>query len=98
MTGWRIGYLGANRELVSAMQKLQSQCTSNPCSIAQAAACEGLSNPLAYSTIKQMVEQFKIRHDYIYNFIKNNTNGLLSMLPADGAFYGFIDFIGKVEE
>jgi len=89
MTGWRIGYAAGNQNLINAMKKLQSQSTSNPCSIAQAAACEALNNPESLIAISKMVEQFKNRHDYIYEAVNNLD--LLSCLPANGAFYSFID-------
>lgn len=89
MTGWRIGYTASNLELAKAMTKLQSQSTSNPCSIAQAATCEALSNPESYQFITNMVNEFKKREKFIYNSI-NKMNGI-SVLPADGAFYSFID-------
>ena len=89
MTGWRIGYAAGNKALISAMQKLQSQCTSNPCSIAQAAACEALSNPKSTEFIQMMLKEFKQRHDYIYQAINNIKH--LSVLPAEGAFYSFVD-------
>lgn len=89
MTGWRIGYAAGSVNIINAMKKLQSQSTSNPCSIAQAAAACALSSPKTAESIKQMVEQFKLRHDYIYTAI--NQLELFSVLPADGAFYSFID-------
>ncbi len=95
MTGWRIGYAAGNKEIIKAMQKLQSQCTSNPCSIAQAAACEALTNPKSYDFIQEMLKQFKIRHDYVYETV-NKMPGL-SVLPAEGAFYSFIDCTGAIK-
>ncbi len=89
MTGWRIGYAAGHKDLIDAMQKLQSQSTSNPCSIAQAAACEALTNPKTSEFIKMMTGEFKKRHDYIYQAINNIK--LLSVLPAEGAFYSFVD-------
>ncbi len=95
MTGWRIGYAAGNINIIKAMQKLQSQCTSNPCSIAQAAACEALSNEAAAPFIRGMLQHFKARHDYIYETV-NSINGL-SVLPAEGAFYSFIDCTGAIK-
>ena len=89
MTGWRIGYAAGSKELIDAMQKLQSQCTSNPCSIAQAAACEALTNPKTSEFINMMSGEFKKRHDYVYQAINNIK--LLSVLPAEGSFYSFVD-------
>lgn len=95
MTGWRIGYAAGAPEIIKAMKKLQSQSTSNPCSIAQAAACEALSNPSSISFIESMVVEFKKRHDYVYQSI-NNINGLAA-LAAEGAFYSFIDCSQAIE-
>ena len=61
MTGWRIGFAAANEQLTAAMRKIQSQTTSNPNSIAQAAAVEALNGP--QDSIQMMAEQFKKRHD-----------------------------------
>lgn len=96
MTGWRIGYAAGHPDLIKAMKKLQSQSTSNPCSIAQAAACEALINPDSKTAIANMVSQFKKRHDYIYEAINNID--LLSTLPAQGAFYSFIDCSKVIEK
>jgi aspartate aminotransferase len=89
MTGWRIGYTASSIELAKAMTKLQSQSTSNSCSIAQAATYEALSNPESYKFINHMVNEFKKREEFIYNSINSIPN--LSVLKADGAFYSFID-------
>ncbi len=96
MTGWRIGYTAGPKELIKAMKKLQSQNTSNPCSISQAAATEGLINPLAKTEIAKMVKEFSNRQDYIFNSI--NSMKLLSCLKADGAFYSFIDCSKAITE
>lgn len=89
MTGWRIGYAAGNKDIIKAMKKLQSQNTSNPCSISQAAATEALANPESRSAISHMVAEFKKRHDYIYEVV--NSSDKLSTIAADGAFYSFID-------
>ncbi len=85
MTGWRIGYCAAHVELAAAMRKIQSQTTSNPNSIAQAAAVEALSGP--QDCIAVMVEQFQRRHDYIVASL-NQVEGMVC-LAGDGAFYAF---------
>ena len=87
MTGWRIGYSAAPEPLAAAMRKIQSQTTSNPNSIAQAAAVEALNGP--QDTIRYMAEQFKIRHDFVVSSL-NQVNGV-RCLAADGAFYAFPD-------
>lgn len=94
MTGWRIGYGGAPVELVKAMTKLQSQSTSNPSSISQAAALEALSGPQDF--IKERTGIFQMRRDKVVGLI-NQIPGLHSHVP-EGAFYVFPsckDIIGK---
>lgn len=85
MTGWRIGYCAAPVPLAAAMRKIQSQTTSNPNSIAQAAAVEALNGPQGF--IDEMVEQFKKRHDFIVSSL--NQVNRMNCLPGDGAFYAF---------
>ncbi len=63
MTGWRIGYAACSEEIVSAMNKIQSQSTSNPTSIAQKAALEAISGD--QSAVLQMVNEFSKRRDFI---------------------------------
>ncbi len=87
MTGWRIGFAAANEELTAAMRKIQSQTTSNPNSIAQAAAVEALNGP--QDSITMMTEQFKKRHDFIVARL-NEIPGV-NCLTGDGAFYAFPD-------
>lgn len=94
MTGWRLGYMAANKELVQACDKFQSQFTSGTNSIAQRAAVAALLGDLAPSM--EMVEAFKERKEYV---IKNlaRINGIKINNP-DGAFYAFPDvssFFGK---
>ena len=87
MTGWRIGYAGANVELVNAMRKLCSQSTSNPCSISQAAAAAALEGD--QSILATMRDAFHERYEYMYEAV----NALPGMrcAPAQGAFYVFAD-------
>jgi aspartate aminotransferase len=87
MTGWRIGYTAAKKEIIDAMSKLQSHSTSNPNSIAQkasVAALEGEQGP-----VEEMVEAFWERRDYIVNRIEQ-INGLSAVTPL-GAFYLFVN-------
>jgi len=65
MTGWRIGYAAGPAKVIGAMKKIQSQSTSNPASISQAAAVAALNGP--QDCVKVMVEAFKERHDYLVN-------------------------------
>ena len=87
MTGWRIGFAAASEQLSAAMRKIQSQTTSNPNSIAQAAAVEALNGP--QESIKMMNEHFKSRHDFIVASL-NEIKGM-HCLAGDGAFYAFPD-------
>jgi len=85
MTGWRIGYAAGPTKIIKAMTKLQSQSTSNPSSISQAAAETALRGN--NECIAEMVKEFKLRHTYVVENI-NSINGL-SCIPAQGAFYAF---------
>lgn len=85
MTGWRIGYAGGPEWLISAMKKIQSQSTSNPASVSQAAALEALDGD--QTCIQPMVTAFKKRHDYVVDRL-NKIKGL-QCLPSQGAFYSF---------
>jgi aspartate aminotransferase len=85
MTGWRIGYAAGPIKIIKAMTKLQSQSTSNPSSISQAAAETALRGN--NECIAEMVKEFKFRHTYVVENI-NSINGL-SCIPAEGAFYAF---------
>ncbi len=85
MTGWRIGYAGGPRDLIKAMANIQSQSTSNPCSISQAAAEAALSGD--QSCIGTMLRAFEERHDYVWATL--NTIPGFACLPADGTFYSF---------
>ena len=83
MTGWRIGYAGGPKHLISAMAKLQSQSTSNPSSISQAAAFAALEGSDDF--LKERNEKFKIRRDLVVSML-NECNGISCILP-NGAFY-----------
>ncbi|MDH3281762.1 MAG: pyridoxal phosphate-dependent aminotransferase [Gammaproteobacteria bacterium] len=88
MTGWRIGYAAGDARLIGAMKKIQSQSTSNPCSISQAAAVAALAGDQA--CIAPMCQAFKQRHDAVVSRL-NATKGVRA-LPSDGTFYTFPDF------
>ena len=85
MTGWRIGYAGGPEDIIKAMKKIQSQSTSNPCSISQYAAEEALNGP--QECIAEMLVEFKKRHDYVLERV-NAIDGM-DALPSDGTFYVF---------
>jgi len=85
MTGWRIGYAGGPADLIKAMKKVQSQSTSNPASISQAAAQTALEGD--QSCIQPMIKAFRQRHDFVVDAL-NRIPGVVC-LPADGTFYCF---------
>ncbi len=85
MTGWRIGFAGGPSSLIRALDKLQSQSTSNTSSIGQAAAVEALSGP--QDSIDEMVSVYRDRRDLVVDML-NATPGLHCHKP-EGAFYVF---------
>lgn len=85
MTGWRIGYLGANEEIVKLANKVQGQMTSNASSISQKAALAALTG--TQEPVKKMVGEFKIRRDFICSELKQ-IPGIEVLVPS-GAFYVF---------
>jgi len=94
MTGWRIGYAAGNKDVVSAMSKLQGQSTSNPTSISQMATIEALNGP--QEQVSERVQEFYRRKNYIVTRL-NNIEGISCFDPL-GAFYVFPSisgFIGK---
>ena len=92
MTGWRIGYAAGEKKLIKAMGKLQSQSTSNPSSISQAAAVEALSGD--QKLLKSRAEVFKKRRDFVVNSL-NKIDGITCIKP-EGAFYVFPNCTGLV--
>ncbi len=88
MTGWRIGYAAGPAKVIGAMKKIQSQSTSNPASISQAAATAALAGD--QECVAQMVVEFKKRHNYLVKAL-NEINGV-NCLSGDGTFYVFPDF------
>lgn len=93
MTGWRIGYAAGPGELIGAMKKVQSQSTSNPTSISQAASAAALAGD--QSCIVDMVAEFKKRGEHVVERL-NRLKGV-SALPSDGTFYSFPDFSPVIE-
>ena len=85
MTGWRIGYAAGPKEIITAIRKIQSQSTSNPSSISQAAAVEALNGTQNF--MKERAEAFKQRRDFVVNSL-NSIKGI-SCLNPNGAFYVF---------
>lgn len=85
MTGWRIGYAAGPAPLINAMKTVQSQSTSNPCSIAQKAAVAALTE--GNETVMEMVDAFRQRHDYVVDRLSKMEG--IEVIPADGTFYIF---------
>ncbi len=85
MTGWRIGYGAGPKNIIKAVAKIQSQSTTNPSSISQAAAVEALNGTQDF--IKIRADSFKERRDYVVETL-NSINGLSCLKPS-GAFYVF---------
>ena len=94
MTGWRIGYAGGPEKIIAAMRKIQSQSTSNPCTISQWAALAALTGKKDFILKNRIV--FEERRDLVVKNL-NATNGISCQIP-DGAFYVYPDIkqlIGK---
>ncbi|MFN3677174.1 MAG: pyridoxal phosphate-dependent aminotransferase [Sphingomonas pseudosanguinis] len=94
MTGWRIGYAGGAPWLIKAIAKLQSQSTSNPCSVAQAAATAALTGDQSFLTTRN--QAFQARRDMVVSML-NEIEGMTCPTP-EGAFYvypSFAPLIGK---
>jgi aspartate aminotransferase len=94
MTGWRLGYTAGPAPLIRAMETLQGQSTSNPSTIAQAAAAAALAGP--QDALAPMVEEFRRRRDLLCTRI-NGIDGL-SIVEPGGAFYGFVNVRGVFEK
>ncbi len=85
MTGWRIGYAAGPTDVINAMRKIQSQSTSNPCSISQAAAEAALNSD--QSCVQKMCSAFEERHNFVVEGL-NKINGI-SCAKSQGTFYCF---------
>ena len=85
MTGWRIGYAAGPVDVITAMRKIQSQSTSNPCSISQAASVAALNGD--QNCLEPMKKAFKERHDWLIAAL-NEIPGF-SCIEGEGAFYAF---------
>ncbi len=97
MTGWRIGYAAGPEKLIAAMRKVQSQSTSNPCSISQWAAVEALNGPQDY--IPENNKMFVRRRDLVVSML-NEIDGMVCPVP-EGAFYVYpsiAELIGKTSK
>ena len=92
MTGWRIGYAGGPEPLIKAIATLQSQSTSNPCSISQWASVEALEGPQDF--LKRWVASFQERRDLVVSML-NQAKGLSCPKP-EGAFYVYPSCAGVI--
>lgn len=93
MTGWRIGYAAGPQKVIAAMKKIQSQSTSNPASISQAAAEAALNGP--QDCVAEMAQAFRKRHDWLVEAL-NSLPGV-ECIPGDGTFYAFPSFQGVID-
>ncbi|WP_424964945.1 pyridoxal phosphate-dependent aminotransferase [Dinoroseobacter sp. S375] len=92
MTGWRIGYAAGPKELIAAMRKIQSQSTSNPCSVSQWAAVEALDGTQDY--IPENNKTFQRRRDLVVDML-NAAEGISCPTP-EGAFYVYPSVAGCI--
>ncbi len=90
MTGWRIGYIAADEEIVKKVTKLQGQSTSGPCSISQAASIEALTGP--HDDVIAMVREFEKRRNVMIDQLTAIPG--VSCNKPNGSFYSFPDFSG----
>lgn len=93
MTGWRIGYAAGPAELISAMKTIQSQSTSNPCSISQVASIAALSGD--QSPVTEMTAAYKKRHDFVVQAL-NEIDGF-ECRPGEGTFYALPRVAGVLD-
>jgi aspartate aminotransferase len=94
MTGWRIGYAAGPTKLIAAMKKIQSQSTSNPTSISQAAVEAALKGDQSFITV--MVNAYKERHDFILGELQKMSG--VKVMPCDGTFYIFPNFDALIKK
>jgi aspartate aminotransferase len=94
MTGWRIGYAAGPAQLINAMKTIQSQSTSNPCSIAQRAAVAALNGGNA--SILEMLKAFHQRHDFVADRLEKIPG--IEVIRADGTFYIFPNVQAIIEQ
>jgi aspartate aminotransferase len=92
MTGWRIGYAGGPTELIAAMRKIQSQSTSNPCSVSQWAAVEALNGDQTF--LADWRATFQRRRDLVVSML-SEIDGLTCPTP-EGAFYVYPSIAGLI--
>lgn len=93
MTGWRVGYAGGPADVIKAMKTIQSQATSNPCSVSQAAAAAALTGD--QSCVAAMTAAYRERSDFVVDAL-NSLPGF-ECRPGEGAFYAFPRVTGAIE-
>ncbi len=93
MTGWRIGYVAGPAEAIAAVKTVQSQCTSNACSVSQAAAVEALNGE--QDPVREMCAAYKERHDFVVGAL-NELDGI-ECREGEGTFYAFPRITGALE-
>ncbi len=93
MTGWRIGFAAGPHELITAMKTIQSQSTTNACSVSQAAAVAALNGDQA--CVADMAAAYRARHDFLVAAL-NDLAGFRCR-PGEGTFYAFPDVRGAIE-
>ena len=89
MTGWRIGYFAAPRDIAKAAASMQSHTASNPCSISQYASVEAMTSPESDKFISEMQKTFDERRKYMVEVLQNTEN--VVCIEPKGAFYVFAD-------
>jgi aspartate aminotransferase len=94
MTGWRIGYAAGPVDVIEAMKNIQSQSTSNPCSISQAAAEAALSSD--QQCVRKMNAAFEERHDFIVEEL-NKISGI-TCSKSQGTFYCFANIDEAIKQ
>ncbi len=90
MTGWRMGWIGSTVKMAKAIENMQSQTCSNPCTIAQAATVAALNGPMEH--VQEMIAEFEARRGLIHQLL-NELPGVKCSLPQ-GAFYAFPNISG----
>ncbi len=93
MTGWRIGYAAGPADVIKAMKKIQSQSTSNPCSVSQAASVAALNG--SQGCVSEMLTEFRKRHDFVVESL--NAIRHIQCLESDGTFYSFPNIQGFID-
>ena len=95
MTGWRLGYAAANANIIKAMTKIQSQTTSNPCSISQMAAIAALGK-YSLQSVQDMVSKYQVRFDYVCERLKQLPG--VSVATTHGSLYVLPDMTGLIKQ